>query len=57
MNTTNEPVVISFRCKPELRAAIERQAAAEGLSASAIVRRAVEAAAAWAQPDAGRSAP
>jgi hypothetical protein len=33
--------IIAFRCDAELRAAIERQAAEEGLSNSAVARRAV----------------
>ena len=32
--------VMAFRCKSDLRAAIERQAAAEGISASDVIRRA-----------------
>jgi hypothetical protein len=32
--------VMAFHCKPDLRAAIERQAAAEGISASDVIRRA-----------------
>jgi hypothetical protein len=37
---TDTPAIVSFRCPPELRAAIERQARVEGLTASAVVRRA-----------------
>jgi hypothetical protein len=45
--------VISFRCPPELRAKIARQAQAEGLTNSAVVRRATMRDLA-AQADAGR---
>jgi uncharacterized protein (DUF1778 family) len=39
-NTEADTSAIAFRCKPELRAAIERQAAIEGISCSNVVRRA-----------------
>jgi hypothetical protein len=39
-NTEAGVSILAFRCKPELRAAIERQAASEGISASDVVRRA-----------------
>jgi hypothetical protein len=51
---TDAPV-ISFRCPPELRAKIARQAQAEGLTASAVVRRAAMRDLAT-QADAGRAA-
>jgi hypothetical protein len=40
-NAEGDVSVLAFRCKPDLRAAIERQAAIEGISASDVIRRAV----------------
>jgi len=38
--TESETAPMTFRCKTDLRAAIERAAANEGISASDVVRRA-----------------
>jgi hypothetical protein len=40
-NTEADTSAIGFRCPADLRAAIERQAAIEGISASDVIRRAV----------------
>jgi hypothetical protein len=39
-NTEVDTSAIGFRCPADLRAAIERQAASEGISCSDVVRRA-----------------